>query len=386
MTPDPSHDDDIQRYDLFAKAPDGLGNAAKSEFIRLLNQDRIHIQLLPDPNGERVIDQKTPTKWAILQILSKRVQIALVDIKALLLELGYRRQDTALRSALKRIVEFGFAVRLPFYRTKRIGWQLTERGRQLPLTPSKKNIMTLQQKVEDSLKSKVAWTFAADIATELQLDKKVVSSTLRKLYAKDKAVRKILAGYNSRLWAHQDNFNKGTLPTPPLPLPPLKAAPKKKKATSASAAVANQTSGTRNRSMCLPNKPTFVQAVTDIVNEKVASQASFSAHDITKALRDKVADPSSGVVIDVSETGNVFVGGVSVIRVSHDDVKEVVAHLFNTGALAGYDRSFNGTYLEYTKQNVVPAVDPSTPDPDPDPAPAPRVSTISDPYDGSSTI
>lgn len=381
--PDKNHDLDIDRYDIRKKSPDGVGDIAKSEFVRFLNLERTSVYMIPDPVRPRTIERSVPAKWAVVQVLSKRVNLTLKEVSALLKELGYERRTTAIRSALSRLVAFGLAVRHPRYCRDPTSWQLTERGRQLPLKLSKKGTM-VTWKVEDALATKTGWVCTAELAAELQLSTKSVGGALRKMFAKNKTVRKTEPGYR-RLWALKSVFDSGirlTMPTRP-------ARKTKKKATSTSAKAASGTSGTRTANMCLPNKPTLVKAVTDLVNEKVTTKATFSAHDITKELREKVLaeakeaaqnlPPNQAAAKASLQDGTVWVQGLAVTKISHDDVKEVVKHLFASNQMIDYLSSFNGTYLEYGP-NVTSSVDP-------DPAPlVPDPTSGGGAYDGSSTI
>jgi DNA-binding MarR family transcriptional regulator len=398
-SPNLDHDKDIDTYDITIENSEGA--VAKREYVRLLNISRSHAMMIPNPPGveKRVIDQGVSTKWAVVQVMTTKHGLSLKDFQLIFQVLEYSRKLTAIRASLKRLVEFGLAVRQIGYQRKgRISrrilrWVLTDKGRQVALKAQKSNNMNmcLQWKVEDALSKKTSWVFAADLAAELQVDKKRVSGALRKLFAKDRTIRQILAGVHPRIWALKITYDQAHANGTPLTIPPLPPPkPKKQKTARASARAVTQTSA-RNRSMCLPNKPTLVKAVTDLVNEKVAAQATFSAYDITKVLRERVLELAEKVAangaiildsisdIDPKETSTVYVKGKSVPKIEHDDVKEVISHLFNTGALSGYDRNFNGTYMEYVKQAAVadPAPDPTSP-----PLPTPGSGT----YDGSSTI
>lgn len=376
-----------------------FGVKARPHYTRLLNQERCHVDMLPDPTAVRRIAPSTPAKWAVVQTLSTKVSLSLKDIIKQLEGMDYRRERTALREALTRLVKFGLAVRQKGYR-RRILWRLTEHGRQLPLNPARRpNDMFMQTKILDLLKTKTEWVFAADLATELNLDKTAVSGALRKLRRAGHVVKQVIPGHNPRLWATFDNVNNShvTLTTPAIP---PKAPPKPRKRATKQPVVpitAGTPSRSRAFSMCLPNKPTLVQAVTDIVAKKVADSEKFSAHDVTKAIREKLIADKKGdgsgnrqtyvPIVDSHETGMVWVDGHQVAKVEHDDVRDIINHLFNTGAITNYARSHNGTYLEYELAAVATPPDPSVPDP----VPA-RVSTLNDAlkdgtdYDGSSII
>lgn len=228
--------------------------------------------------------------------------------------------------------------------------------------------MGIQSRIEDTLATKTSWVYVADLAEELQLDKKSVGGALRKLFAKDKTIRKVTVGVGPRLWALKSVYDSNqslTIPPPPAKKQATKKTSPRKRATI----------------MCLPNKPTLVTAVTTVVNELMAAKKKFSAHDVTKEVRERAS--KSTITLDVNESGNVFHNGASVPRVQHDDVKEVVAHLFSTGEMSGYARLFNGTYMEYAEA-VATANDPSNNQASQDPVVPAVVDGGS--YDGSSTI
>ena len=350
--------------------------------------------MIPDPFGPG-ISQALPAKWAVLQVLTKGTDLTFKEVRTELEKLGYLRKPTVLRGALRRIEEFGLAVRLKRYRrNKPESWKLTERGRGVSLSSPKKTVpMFIQTKIEEALKTKTSWVFVADLATELSIDKTAVGGALRKLFAKDKVIRKTIPGYR-RLWALKSVYDSSAGPFLTVP-PPRARAPrtKNKKATAASARPAAVISGTRNRAMCLPTKPTLVKAVTDLVKEKVTSKATFSAHDITKELREKILVQAKGLdpttrqtyvpIVDPSEGLTVYVQGISVPKIEHEDVKEVMSHLFNTGEIDGYSRDFNGTFMEYSPAAIAAPPAPASSPTDPDPTPAP---TSGGTYDGSSVI
>lgn len=146
--------------------------------------------------------------------------------------------------------------------------------------------------------------------------------------------------------------------------------------------------------MCLPDstatKLTLIQAVGDLVtSEFIPAAKKFTAHDVTKRLREKVsADPATP--ISPVETGSVHVQGKSVPKIEHEDVKAIVHELFAQGLLVGFDRVHVAGHFEYdTLANiaaltppapiVMPQADPMTPDPT-------VLGTSGSTYDGSSTI
>lgn len=142
--------------------------------------------------------------------------------------------------------------------------------------------------------------------------------------------------------------------------------------------------------MCLPvttaAKTSLIMAVGDLVtNEFLPGQKKFSAHDVTKRLRELVSQPTTAV--NPAETGTVNVKGKAVPKVEHEDVRNIVHELFNQGLLAGYDRYMDGGHWTYDlTANVAAAI----------PAPVVQATQAPDPvivagtdggsYDGSSTI
>ena len=137
-------------------------------------------------------------------------------------------------------------------------------------------------------------------------------------------------------------------------------------------------------------KPSLVKAVGDLVTQEfIANNTKFSAHDVTKKLRDLVLVDDK--LVDMTETGPCWVQGKQVARIEHDDVKNIVHDLFTAGLLTGYGRSYNGSFLEYDLlTNISPpaavlADDDDTDDGDGTIA-APTAVTNGDDYDGSSTI
>lgn len=111
---------------------------ANSFYVNLLNQDRLHKNLLPDPNGVRLLHPKTPTKWALLMVMSKRCWLSVNYINSLFLELSYQRSKSSIRRGLQRLVKFGLA-NVTKLRKGNL-WMMTERGRQLACNPPKKSL------------------------------------------------------------------------------------------------------------------------------------------------------------------------------------------------------------------------------------------------------
>lgn len=103
-------------------------------------------------------------------------------------------------------------------------------------------------------------------------------------------------------------------------------------------------------------KPSLIQAVGDLVtSEFLPAQKKFSAHDVTKRMRELVSQPTT--TVNPAETGTVHVAGKSVPKIAHDDVREIVHELFSQGLLTGYDRIHNGTHFEYDTLAAIAAAD-----------------------------
>ncbi len=118
-----------------------MGQIADAIYVQFINQERREEWLAPDPNGIRTLPPNLPTKWALLQVLSKNCWISTAALKVLLTGMSYTRSISAYRRALQRCLKFGLVVRETFYnetdvlkgkkRRKHAKWKMTERGRQL---------------------------------------------------------------------------------------------------------------------------------------------------------------------------------------------------------------------------------------------------------------
>ena len=137
--------------------------------------------------------------------------------------------------------------------------------------------------------------------------------------------------------------------------------------------------------MNVPNgKPSLVKAVGDMVTQDfVANGTKFSAHDVTKKLREKVL--TDDTLVDMGETGPCWVQGKQVAKIEHEDVRGIVHDLFSNGSLVGYGRSMNSSgFWEYDLlTNIAPV---TIPDDDDDGTVAPTAVADGSTYDGSSTI
>lgn len=146
----------------------------------------------------------------------------------------------------------------------------------------------------------------------------------------------------------------------------------------------------RRNIMCRPdNMPTLCKAIDDQVALFITDKKEFSAFEVTKALREKVAKAAIDKVdsgIDDGETGTVFVSGVSLAKIDHEVVKEAVHDLFQRGEMTGFDRSHNGSHWLYAEEQVIPD-DGDDGDADSDDGSADPVAAVSGTvYDGSSSL
>lgn len=112
----------------------------------------------------------------------------------------------------------------------------------------------------------------------------------------------------------------------------------------------------RRNIMCRPdNMPTLCKAIDEQVALFITDKKEFSAFEVTKALREKVAKAAiarTDAGIDDVETGTVFVAGVSVAKIDHEVVKEAVHDLFQRGEMTGFDRTYNGNHWLYAVEQV----------------------------------
>jgi hypothetical protein len=88
-------------------------------------------------------------------------------------------------------------------------------------------------------------------------------------------------------------------------------------------------------------KPTLVAAIEAVINEFVAAQRVFSAHDVTNEVRKRAA------TVDPVECGTVHVDGKDTPRVVHEEVRDFIHDLYGNGKINGYERNHNGSYWVY---------------------------------------
>lgn len=120
---------------------------------------------------------------------------------------------------------------------------------------------------------------------------------------------------------------------------------------------------------------TLEQAVEHVVTEFVQKGRTFSAHEVTKLLRE-LTNGREYVINSITDT--VHVGGKDVPRIVHDKVRDIVHELFFANKMPGYDRKDNGTYHEFTPVLPSPTVGGQ-------PVPTTSAAAPSD-YDGSPAL
>lgn len=119
--------------------------------------------------------------------------------------------------------------------------------------------------------------------------------------------------------------------------------------------------------MCSPtNKPSLILAVGNLlVDEFVTSGHAFTAHDVTRRLREielnraKNATRTSPLPlrtftgIDKNEAGEVYHHGYKLPRIDHEDVKAIVHDIFTAGGMPNLDRIMNKGHLEYDDKDKI---------------------------------
>lgn len=93
-------------------------------------------------------------------------------------------------------------------------------------------------------------------------------------------------------------------------------------------------------------------AVLLAIQGVLASQKSFSAHDITKAIRASVND--SEYLLSDRDTEDV--DGIQTQRVEHTEVRGIIDELYDAAVFGnvGMVRRFNGSFYEYSRPAQTP--------------------------------
>lgn len=139
---------------------------------------------------------------------------------------------------------------------------------------------------------------------------------------------------------------------------------------------ASASSSGKTTIMCLPqNKPTTVTATLQTLKEMLDAKKPFSAHDVTKKMRDDIKDGK--ISIDHTENGTVFAYGKTLARIEHDVVKDIVHDYFHANNMAGWTRELVNGHWEYREEAAQPNPQP----------PVILVAVASgDDYDGTPTL
>lgn len=99
---------------------------------------------------------------------------------------------------------------------------------------------------------------------------------------------------------------------------------------------------------------TLQDLVNEVIEEKIANGESFSAHDITKVIRDLCNTHD----VEIKDLAMSMIGGVNTYWIFHNDVRMYVRGFdMNSN---GYVSEFNGTFTVYKKEDVVNQSTPAT--------------------------
>ncbi len=100
----------------------------------------------------------------------------------------------------------------------------------------------------------------------------------------------------------------------------------------------------------------FSTAVLNTMANFVSTGTSFSAHDITKELRNQV-NANNLRLTDLDEE---MVGGVTTQRIDHDKVRTQVREVYESNVLP-LDRDFGRGFMLYVPRSASPAISNPTP-------------------------
>lgn len=376
-----------------------------------------------------------PPKWAVLSVLSTKCWLSAQAIYNLLIGMSHPLCKSTIRRSLQRCVQFGLVERGNHFRSesgvaaipgrhrypKHSKWKLTERGWEL--INSRNGMKTKTPITDDLINGELSkatqWMTANEIAEIIRKSPSTVRKWLRhgaiagpqslNFSPTYKFEKNPDDRHGRRQWALAAADTKGWANAPV----PTSSSKKQKKAASGSPAAATQHAMYGGLIlMCSPlNKPTLIKAVGDLlVSEYVTSGKKFTAHDVTKRLRELVFEQVKKIddeckatgnrisyvpLVASQETGVVHVKGLQVAKVEHEDVKNIVHDIFNAGGMVGIGRIHRGSFWEYdTQANIDTELAAQAPAPLPvatvisgntgaDPTPAPVAGSA---YDGSSTI
>jgi hypothetical protein len=153
--------------------------------------------------------------------------------------------------------------------------------------------------------------------------------------------------------------------------------PQARQATTIGTPTSSVMSSGKATTMCIDaSKITLNSAIESIVKDLLLTKKAFSAHDVTKILRERI----STLNIDPSETGASHVGGQDVAKIEHGYIRDAVHELYHQQKMGGYTRAHNGTFWLYELAQPVVIPSPIASPSDPDPTPS------SGNYDGSPVL
>lgn len=131
----------------------------------------------------------------------------------------------------------------------------------------------------------------------------------------------------------------------------------------------------------MKNTVSLQQAVDTVVADFIKTNKTFSAHDVSLEVRDRVNAQS--LPLDPTD-GTCHVNGTVVPRVVHAKVRDCVHTKYDQGGMDGYDRVNSGMYLEYAP-SVAAGSDDSAGNDDADDATV-SVVAVGGSYNGSSSL
>jgi hypothetical protein len=122
-----------------------------------------------------------------------------------------------------------------------------------------------------------------------------------------------------------------------------------------------------------PNAINLTDAIDIVLDAFTTAQKTFSTHDVTMELRNRVNTAALSVT---ALDGTCTVNGVDVSRIKHAKVRDYVHAKYDNGDISGYSRKDNGAYFLY-----VPSAPSSIDDDDDDDS-----SISGATYDGSAAL
>jgi hypothetical protein len=240
------------------------------------------------------------------------------------------------------------------------------------------HMTNVKGRVKEELQKATAWVSTTDMVGLVGGSHSSVGRALRQLWTENIADKKSIAGdrYGRKQWLHLDhagkNFQNAAIPTKTVWVKPGPKKVKTKKTRTqplASITPINHSQGDLIMQI--------EQGVETIVGEFVAADKKFTAHDITKELRDRV---NAGTIqVDPGLAGTAHVGGKDVTKIEHSFVRDAVHMLMTGNRFPNYGRAHTGTFFEYFPQAAAPPAPASN-----DPSTPPAADGGS--YDGNSTL